>query len=333
MLMRPGVAAAASPLDWEDVQGDILIGLPKLFQTFVFLEITDPRGFKSVLRRSIAHRATSARTARGWAERPAVPAAGARPSGLNVGFTASGCAKLTAGRVPPDPAFLAGACERAVAIGDPEPAINWLPQFYGTPIDAIVLISGRSLRAVDAEWKLLQNVLGGSARLCYRAGAASRPGAACGVDHFGNPARSAGCDPARGGAVFRDESAAVDAAPLVWMKNGSYLVFRRIEQLVPEYEEFVRSSPAAAGRDAAVWGTSGLVRRGIAFGPEVSSLERSEGKTSADRGLLFVSYQTSIARFETLQRSCQSPNPFAINSGAVYAFVPSISALAGELSS
>jgi hypothetical protein len=333
MLMRSGVPAGSCPPDWEDVQGDILIGLPKLVQTFVFLEITDPRGFKSSLRRSIARRATSARIARGWAERPAGLAAGAHSLGLNVAFTASGCAKLTRDRVPPDPAFLSGACERALGIGDAEPAINWLPQVYGAPIDAIVLISGRSPRAVDAEWKLLHNLLGGSVRVCYRANAASRPGAACdAADHFGNPARSGGCDPARGGPVFRDERAAVDAAPLGWMKNGSYLVFRRIEQLVPEYEEFTRKSPTARDLDAAVWRASGLVRRGIAFGPEVSSLERSEGKTSAERGLLFVSYQTSIERFETLQRRCLSPNPFAINSAAVYAFVPSIAALAGELS-
>jgi len=330
--MSAGVAAGSSPLDWEDVQGDILAGLPKVVQTFVFLEITDPQAFKSVLRRSIARRATSSRTARGWAERPAGPAAGAHLLGLNIAFTASGCAKLTGGRVPPDPAFLSGACERAVRIGDAEPATNWLPQFYGAPLDATVLISGRSLRAVDAEWKLLHNLLGGSVRVCYRANAASRPGAACDADHFGNPARSGSCDPERGGPVLRDERAAVDAAPLPWMKNGSYLVFRRIEQLVPEYEEFTRNVPAGRGLDAAVWRASGLVRRGIAFGPEVSNLERSEGKTTADRGLLFVSYQTSIERFETLQRSCPSPNPFAINSAAVYAFAPSIAALAGELS-
>jgi len=332
MLMRSGVAPGSSPLDWGDVQGDILIGLPKSVQTFVFLEIADARAFKSVLRRSIAHRATSARTARGWAERPAGPTAGAQFLGLNIAFTASGCAKLTARRVPPDPAFLLGACERAVRIGDAEPATNWLPQFYRAPLDVVVLISGRSLRAVDAEWKLLHNLLGGSIRVCYRANAASRPGAACDADHFGNLARSGFCDPGRGGPVFRDERAVIDAAPLAWMKNGSYLVFRRIEQLVPEYEDSARSAPWGRGLDAGVWQGSGLVRRGIAFGPEVSTLERGEGKTSADRGLMFVSYQTAIERFETLQRSCQSPNPFEINSAAVYAFVPSIAALAGELS-
>jgi hypothetical protein len=267
-----------------------------------------------------------------WAERAAAPG-GTHVQGLNVAFTASGCAKLTGGRVPPDPAFLAGACERAVAIGDAEPAINWLPQFYGAPIDALVTITGRSLRAVDAEWKLLQNLLGHSVRLCYRANAASRPGAASEADHFGDPARSASCEPALGGPVFRDERAAVDASPLPWMKHGSYLVLRRIEQLVPEREEFARRAPGFRGRDAAMWQGSGLVRRGIAFGPEVSTLERSEGKTSADRGLFFVSYQTSIERFEKLQRSCESPSRFAINSAALYAFVPSIAALAGELSS
>jgi hypothetical protein len=329
-LMRPGIAVGSTPADWEDVQGDVLIGLPRLVETFVFFEIVDVRAFKSTLRRSIAHRATSAGTAREWSERLGAPAACLHFLGLNIAFTASGCAKLAAGRVPPDPAFLAGARDRAVAIGDAEPAINWLPQFYGAPIDAVVLIAGRSARAVDAEWKLLHNVLAGSVRLCYRQNAESRPDGSE-TDHFGDPAGSGSCDPGTSGLVFRAKRAAVDPAPIPWMRNGSYLVFRRIEQLVPEYEDFARDTAGAAVVGATGLRAPGLVRRGIPFGPEVSSLERVEGKTSADRGLIFVSYQTSIERFETLQRAGDVSNRFAINSAAVYAFAPSIAALAGEL--
>ncbi len=330
MLMRTGIVTGSPPADWEDVQGDILVGLPKLVQTFVFLEIVDVGAFKSALRRSLARRATSARTAREWSERLGAPAACLHRLGLNVAFTASGCEKLAPGRVPPDREFLTGACRRAVAIGDAEPAINWLPQVYEAPIDAIVSIAGSSARAVDAEWKLLQNLLAGSVRPCYRENGAGRPGGSA-ADHFGDATGSAGFGPSGGALCFRASGAAVDPAPIPWMKNGSYLVFRRIEQLVPEREAFMRSGAAAHSPDAALWRASGLVRRGIAFGPEVSSLERSEGKTSADRGLLFVSYQTSIDRFEMIQRACDSPNPFAINSAAAYAFAPSISALAGEL--
>jgi hypothetical protein len=317
MLLQTRRSRDAFAPDAGDVQGDVLVGLPKIVQSFGFLEIVDERAFKSALGRSIVRRATPARAAKGWS------------LGLNVAFTASGCAKLLDERLPPDPAFLAGAAARAEFVGDAEPATNWLPQFYGVPLDAVVLIAGGSRKSVDTEWKLLLNLLGASARVVYRETGAARPGAASPLDHFGNAAGSAGYDPGRAALLFRDQRAGLDAAPFPWMKNGSYLVFRRIEQLVPEFDAFARSRPAVRGLDT-IWRASGLVRRGIAYGPEVSELERAEGKTSADRGLLFVSYQTAIAQFENVQRACLEPSGFAINSAAVYAFVPSLTSLEND---
>ena len=37
------------------------------------------------------------------------------------------------------------------------------------------------------------------------------------------------------------------AAP--WMRNGSYMVFRRLEQKVPEFRRFVREQAARLGMD------------------------------------------------------------------------------------
>jgi hypothetical protein len=301
--------------DLDDVQSDVLVGVPKLAQTFCFLEIVNVAAFKSAFRRSIAHRATPARVGRGL--------------GLNVAFTATGCVKLIGDRLPPDPAFQAGASHRASYLGDAEPATNWLPQFYGIPIDVVVVVYGGSENAVEAEWKLLQHLLGSSVRVSFREMGRARAGSTGSSDHFGNEAGSGEREVEPSGTIFRNEWAGIDPAPLAWMKNGSYMVFRRIEQLVPEYENFARSRPAARGMDA-VWRASRLVRRGIAFGPEVTELERWEGKSNFERGLLFVSYQTSLAQFECVQRSCFSPKRFAINSAAAYAFMPSISALANE---
>lgn len=328
MLFSPMPTAASV---WDDIQGDIVVGLPKTVQAFVLLEIVDARAFKSVLQRSVVHRATTARTARQWSERFGSRTQGLQFVGLNIAFTAVGCAKLGM-RLPADEAFLAGASARAGLVGDAEPAINWLPQIYGAPVDAVILIAGSSPKAVDAEWKLLHNLLGICARVCYRESAAVRPGAERDDDHFGVVAGTGVCTVERPGLVFSDPDAPRDAAPVAWMKNGSYLVYRRIEQLVPEYAAAAKGRAAPRGMDAAVWRASRLVRRGIAYGPEVSDLERREGKTTADRGLMFVSYQTSIALYESIQRTCASPNRFAINSGAAYAFAPSISALATELS-
>ncbi len=314
---------------WEDVQGDVLAGLPRPVKAFLFLEIVDVRAFKAALGGSLARRATSARTAHEWSERGSLRGSGPQPTGLNVAFTAAGCAKLLPGGVPPDPAFLAGAQQRARLIGDPEPAVNWLPQLYGAAIDVVVLVAGSSLKAVDAEWKLLANLLGSSVRLCYRQDALRRD-AAPETDHFGHA--TCGLDGnERPGLYFRSEHAAVDPAPLAWMKHGTYAVFRRAEHLVPEYFRFPQSRPAARERDVDVWRNSRVSWRVVPFGPEVSELERVEGKTTADRGSMFTSYHVAIRSFEDVQCRCASPNPFAINSGSAYAFVPSIAALAREL--
>jgi deferrochelatase/peroxidase EfeB len=327
-LLRPHEAAGIPEAAWDDVQGDILGGLPAAVQAFLFLELSDVRAFKAALRRSLAKRATSARTARLWSMRPGY-ADGSNSVGLNIGFTALGCAKLAGDAVPPDPAFRAGAYERARAVGDPEPALNWLPQVYGSPVDAVVVIAGGTLKAVDAEWRMLQNVLTGSARVCYREVAERRPAAQCERDHFGH-ATGSGAGSSEGGRSLVFLEAPDDAAPFPWMRHGTYAVVRRIEQLVPEYEERSKAIPFR-DVDGELWRASGLAWRAIPFGPEVSDLERSEGKTTADRGRMFVSYQTSLADFERLQRRCVSPNSYAINSGSAYVFVPSISALAGRL--
>ena len=46
------------------------------------------------------------------------------------------------------------------------------------------------------------------------------------------------------------------------------------------------------------------MRRGIAFGHEVTKEERAAKKTSHDRGLVFICYQSSIANgFQFIQKS------------------------------
>lgn len=47
-----------------------------------------------------------------------------------------------------------------------------------------------------------------------------------------------------------------------------------------------------------------VIRRGIQYGPEVSAKERANNRTEKDRGLLFVSYQSSLKDgFQFLQKS------------------------------
>jgi Dyp-type peroxidase family len=180
-----------------------------------------------------------------------------------------------------------------------------------------------------------------------------------------------------------------------WMKNGSFMVFRRLNQLVPEFNKFIDDSAQTLGMDAEILGArlvgrwkSGapllitplqddpllgdnelqnnafefdqdpggrrcpfaahirkayprdditpaanpaasefeqreqseantqahrILRRGIPFGPEVGETDENEEKnerTTTDRGLMFVCYQTSITeQFEfILQAWLNNPN-------------------------
>src|SRR5580704_5236717 len=45
-----------------------------------------------------------------------------------------------------------------------------------------------------------------------------------------------------------------DPLPVPWMKNGSYMVFRQLQQLVPEFEAFVLTAANALGMDPVLLG-------------------------------------------------------------------------------
>src|SRR5206468_4642261 len=53
------------------------------------------------------------------------------------------------------------------------------------------------------------------------------------------------------GAASRpsDETGARPEMAAPWMRNGSYMVFRRLEQKVPEFRRFVREQAARLGMD------------------------------------------------------------------------------------
>lgn len=159
-----------------------------------------------------------------------------------------------------------------------------------------------------------------------------------------------------------------------WAKDGSFLAFRFLQQLVPEFDRFLElnapqvNDPAAntaellGARLTGRWKSGApiqvtpfkddpklaadpkrnnvftfdkgnqdkcpfashvrkmnprgdidtktdinphrVIRRGIQYGPEVNDLEKKQHKTEKDRGLLFVSYQSSLGRgFQFLQKS------------------------------
>jgi Dyp-type peroxidase family len=208
--------------------------------------------------------------------------------GLNLGFTWEGLTQLLGpGRPRLDPAFERGAdhSETIVALNDPPPS-KWVRDFLSDRIDGIFLIAGPDSWFVSYHANALHERFGSAIKIVYSEMGTTRPGAHYGHEHFGylDGISQPGIrgltrvsDPVHhpneglpgqdllwpGEFVFGypgqdpedpyDEGRPPDmAAP--WMRNGSYMVFRRLEQKVPEFRRFVREQTARLGMDPELLG-------------------------------------------------------------------------------
>ena len=393
-------------LDLNEIQGDLLIGMQKNAQLFIFFKITETAAFKARMKEYVVSRMTSARAAQQRDRRVDERRSQQKTKteawlGLNLGFTKEGLTQLLGpGRPRLDPAFERGAdhSETIAALNDPPPS-KWVRDFLSDRIDGVFLIAGPDSWFVSYHANGLRERFGSAIKIVYSEMGTTRPGAHYGHEHFGyldgisQPgirALTRVSDPVHhpneglpgqdllwpGEFVFGypgqdpedpyDEGRPPEMA-VPWMRNGSYMVFRRLEQKVPEFRRFVREKAARLGMDPELLGArmfgrwkSGaplelaplrdnaalgadedrnndfefgddpfqrkcpyaahirkayprddtgneaevqrhrIIRAGITFGPEV---EPGETTTRHSRGLMFVSYQTSIERqFEFIQR-------------------------------
>jgi Dyp-type peroxidase family len=401
-LTPQNLNATAVSIDLDQIQGDVLIGLQKFAEQFLFFQIKDFAGFKALLRKKIAHRITTTRTVqeREFHLRDHKNQGNTTPLpniGVNLGFTASGIGKLVPvtnqGQTLDDPSFAVGAKSQAKSLGDPVDGsgipTTWVPQFLNAAIDGVFLITGGTDADVNAEAKRLLGILGATVAVSFQENGDVRPGREKGHEHFGwldgvsQPGIKELTMPFPGQrlldpGLFAFGYGPTANPPLSWMKNGSFMVFRRLKQLVPEFDNYLTSQAQALGVDSVLLGArlvgrwkSGapmeltpmqddttlgpepernnnfdfsddqgerrcpfgahirktnpradfgppnnagvdpqttkvdphrIMRAGIPFGPEVSAAEAANGTTAADRGLMFVCYQTSIPnQFEFAQ--------------------------------
>src|SRR5271155_932688 len=275
-------------LDLADIQGDVLEGLQKNYENFIFFKIASPISFKSLAKIWVSRRITTAervhdqqlesdrRKRRGQKSYESF-------HGLNLGFTKEALDHLIgAGRPKLDPAFERGAdnADAIEALSDP-PKSRWLPNFVADRIDGVFLVTGPDLSSVTVHSNELFRLLANSIRVVYSEVGNVRPGAERGHEHFGfldNISQpgirglASGSYPIRnpneghpgrdliwpGEFVFGypgqhpDDPVKEGPAPSVaapWMRNGSFMVFRRLEQKVPEFRRFVADRAARLGMD------------------------------------------------------------------------------------
>src|SRR5262249_24743124 len=203
--------------------------------------------------------------------------------GLNLGFTKDGLTQLIgAGRPKLDLAFERGADhpETIAPLHDP-PKSHWVEKFISDRIDGVFLVTGADPSSVEFHSNELLRVLGRCIKVTYSEMGNVRPGTQRGHEHFdfldgvsqpGIRGLTAVPDTRRspdqglpgqdllwpGEFIFgypgqhpdhptREGPPTEMAAP--WMRNGSFMVFRRLEQKVPEFRRFVRDQAARLGMD------------------------------------------------------------------------------------
>ena len=183
------------------------------------------------------------------------------------------------GRPSLDPSFERGADHPATikALNDP-PRSAWLRQFISDRIDGLLLVTGSNRSSVTFHSNELTNLLGTSIRVVYseigsRGRAAHRRARASNSRTSLQPAHG-GLGKGRGRQQTRttalpgqdllwpgefvfgypgqhpgdaDKEGPAPQMVTPWMRNGSYMVFRRLEQKVPEFRQFCSRAGCTTG--------------------------------------------------------------------------------------
>jgi Dyp-type peroxidase family len=254
-------------------------------ELFLFFRIHQPARFKMLVRQYLIaglttwrivlqrERIAGQRSRRAGAREPWL--------GMNLGFTKDGMTQLLGPRRPPmDTAFERGAAHPdTVALLNDPPATAWRNGYLSDRIDGVFLITGTDARFVGYHGNSLCQRLGNAIKIVYSETGTVRPGQNRGREHFGfmdgisqpgirmltGPLRP-GAAPDQGlprqdllwpgefvlgypGQDPQDPERPGPIAPLPapWARNGSYMVFRRLEQRVPEFRSFVAAQAARLG--------------------------------------------------------------------------------------
>ncbi|KAJ6560973.1 dye-decolorizing peroxidase precursor [Mycena sp. CBHHK59/15] len=239
-------AAEAVDLNLDDIQGDILIGMKKDKELFFFFGIADAPTFKSKLSSDILPLITTTTQLLSVSTQP--------QTALNIAFSQSGLTALGLTDALGDSKFAAGQFAGASGLGDPGTS-NWVPEFAGTGIHGVILLASDTIANIDSALASLKATLGDSITSIYSLQGAARPASEAGHEHFGfldgisnpsvtgftaNPLPGQGLVPT--GTILVGESGDTVTRP-AWAKDGSFLVFRQLAQLVPEFNKFLNDNP------------------------------------------------------------------------------------------
>ncbi|KAG8683211.1 hypothetical protein FRC08_014464, partial [Ceratobasidium sp. 394] len=262
MSQAPLPPTAPASVNVNNVQGDIIIGLPKKKEEFIFFVITNPVLFRLALPLlNITSTADVQRSHQDISDaRKDNPGALIPLPLLNIAFSQKGLNALGIKDDIGDPAFSKGQFADAETLGDQGTTTDkgfdphWEAAFKGR-IDGVLLVAGESWTTVNLAALAALATLGLSVRVVYRLKGAVRPGEENGREHFGwqdgisNPAVTGVVDPLPGqrpippGVLLLGTASDPVKTRPSWATEGSFLVFRQLSQLVPEFHDFLDKNP------------------------------------------------------------------------------------------
>ncbi|KAJ7592102.1 fungal peroxidase [Mycena floridula] len=253
-LKQATTAATTVGLALSNIQGDILIGMKKNKELFFFFQIKDVPTFRSHLSADIHPLITNV---------PQLLSNDTQPGTMvNIAFSQAGLNALGVTDALGDSLFSAGQAAGATDLGDgPLPGTaNWVPAFSTAgKIHGVLILASDTTDNINSQLATLQGKLGASITESYRLLGEARPNSQNGHEHFGfkdgisQPAINGfngvisgaplfpgppGIDP---GNILLGEAGDGASRPS-WAKDGSFLVFRQLKQLVPEFNSFLKKN-------------------------------------------------------------------------------------------
>jgi len=264
------MSTATPTLNFDNIQGDILEGLAKKVESFVFFDIANPTQFRQRLKSLIPLITT---TTQALADQKAIQAQKAegynsllKLVGTNIAFSQTGLHALGINDDLGDPIFTAGqladASKNLIEDGLSDPGVvtgsttdpAWDPSFKQT-IHGCILVTGDSMVTVAERLLELDTIFAGSYKKLLTVDGNVRPGAEAGHEHFGfqdglsqppiigfrNP--NTGEDPTPPGVILLGEQGDTVPNRPDWAKDSSFLVFRKLRQFVPEFNNFLAKNP------------------------------------------------------------------------------------------
>ncbi|KAJ7589975.1 DyP-type peroxidase [Mycena floridula] len=205
-------------------------------ELFFFFQINDAPTFRSHLSADIHPLVTNVTELLSNDTQPATL--------VNIAFSQAGLNALGVTDQLGDSLFSAGQAAGAADLGDGPGAGtgNWEPAFVPGTIHGVLILASSTTDNINSQLASLQATLGTSITESYRLLGEARPD-----DQNGH-------EPVNGVPLFPTQSPAIDAGHILlgeagdgttrpsWAKDGSFLVFRQLKQLVPEFNSFLQTN-------------------------------------------------------------------------------------------